>query len=54
MNVAKPKISKEVSQIDAFYSYVKDRLLDDISIFAIKSYAERIEGMDFGTKIEHS
>ncbi|WP_312048100.1 pentapeptide repeat-containing protein [Anaerotignum sp.] len=47
MNIAKPKISKEILQIDEFYSYVKDRLSDDISIFAIKSYAERIEGMDF-------
>lgn len=47
MNVAKLKISKDVLQIDSFSSYVKDCLSDDISIFGIKSHAERMEGMDF-------
>lgn len=47
MNVDKPKISKDVLQIDSFYTYVKDCLSDDIPIFAIKSYAERVESMDF-------
>lgn len=42
-----PKISKELSHIDDFSSYVQDFLLDEIPIFAIKSYAEQIEEMEF-------
>lgn len=47
MSIANPQISKELLQIDDFSSYVHDFLLDETPIFAIKSYNEQIEDMDF-------
>lgn len=47
MSTTSPQIPKELSQVDDFASYSREFLLDENPISKIKSYAERIDDMEF-------
>lgn len=47
MNINKSQLSKNLTLIDDFSSYIQDFLAEEIPISQIKSFEEHIEGADF-------